>query len=59
MATPGVDDRGRLLALPREPGRIVSLAPSSTELLLAFGLGGRLVGVDEHSELPHGQVVIL
>lgn len=54
MPPPVVDDRGRLLALPREPARIVSLAPSSTEILLAFGLAERLTGVDEHSELPPG-----
>jgi len=56
IPTTVVDDRGRLLALPREPERIVSLAPSSTEVLLAFGLGERLAGVDEHPELPPGVV---
>jgi iron complex transport system substrate-binding protein len=37
-----------------EPGarRIVSLAPSCTECLLALGGGDRLAGVEEHSALP-------
>lgn len=38
------DDAGRTVALPRPACRIVSLAPSSTELLFALGAGGRVVG---------------
>lgn len=40
--------------MPLGPGarRIVSLAPSATECLLALGAGDRLAGVEEHSELP-------
>jgi iron complex transport system substrate-binding protein len=34
------------------PRRIVSLAPSSTEILCALGVGDRLVGVDKWSDYP-------
>ncbi|HQY27738.1 MAG TPA: helical backbone metal receptor [Burkholderiaceae bacterium] len=46
------DDRGRRLALPRAPARIVSLAPHATELLFASGLGARVVAVDRDSDFP-------
>jgi ABC-type Fe3+-hydroxamate transport system substrate-binding protein len=49
-----VDDRARPIALDRPARRIVSLAPSSTESLLAVGAGDRLIGVEEHSALPAG-----
>ncbi|HIC69732.1 MAG TPA: cobalamin-binding protein, partial [Candidatus Latescibacteria bacterium] len=39
-----VDDLGDTLRLPAPSRRIVSLAPSNTELLFAMGLGDRLVG---------------
>ena len=32
--------------------RIVSLAPSTTEILFALELGGSIVGVDEYSDYP-------
>lgn len=35
-----------------EVRRIVSLAPSSTEILYALGVGDRLVGVDRYSDWP-------
>jgi ABC-type Fe3+-hydroxamate transport system substrate-binding protein len=44
-----VDDLARPLALGGSPRRIVSLAPSATECLLALGAADRLVGVEEHS----------
>lgn len=37
---------------PAEARRIVSLAPSSTEILYALGAGDRLVGVDQYSDWP-------
>jgi len=45
-----VDDLARPLPLGRDARRIVSLAPSCTDCLLALGAADRLVGVDDHSE---------
>jgi len=42
--------------LLRPPHRIVSLVPSLTEVLFAFGLGARLVGVTEYCVEPQPQV---
>lgn len=47
-----VDDLGRAVALGRDIKRVISLAPSCTDSLVAIGGGDRLVGVEEHSELP-------
>ena len=47
-----VDDRGRSLALPRPPQRVVSLLPSLTETVCALQACGRLVGTDRHSDWP-------
>ena len=41
------DDLGRTLELPERPLRVVSLVPSVTETLAAFGPGERLVGVTD------------
>ncbi|MCC6629464.1 MAG: cobalamin-binding protein [Chloroflexi bacterium] len=46
------DSAGRTLTLPRAPARIISLAPSNTEILFALGLGDRVVAVDEFSDYP-------
>ena len=46
------DDLSRALPLEPSARRVVSLAPSCTESLLALGAQTRLVGVEEHSELP-------
>lgn len=46
------DDAGRSVAIKAEPQRIISLAPSNTEILFALGLGQRLVGVDDFSDYP-------
>lgn len=47
-----IDDYGREVTLPKNPQRIISLAPSSTEILFAVGLGNRVVGADDHSDYP-------
>lgn len=46
------DDAKRSVKLAKAPTRIVSLAPSDTELLFALGLGERVVGVDTFSNYP-------
>lgn len=38
--------------LPTAPRRLVTLAPSLTEMVFAVGAGERLVGVDRHSDFP-------
>ncbi|MFQ6080542.1 MAG: ABC transporter substrate-binding protein [Candidatus Bathyarchaeia archaeon] len=48
-----IDDVGRNVVITEyPPERIVSLAPSCTEILFALGLGSRVVGVDEYSDYP-------
>lgn len=37
---------------PRQPARIVSMAPNLTEILFALGLGERVVGVTQDSDYP-------
>lgn len=39
------DDDGVSVTIPKEPQRIVTFAPSATEIVYALGLGDRLVGV--------------
>lgn len=47
-----VDDTGRKLFLAEIPRRIVSLAPSVTEMLYALGAGDRIVGVTQLCDYP-------
>jgi len=47
-----VDDAGHELRLERPPARIVTLAPSLTELVFAAGGGGAIVAVDSSSDFP-------
>jgi len=47
-----VDDLGRLVAINGTPQRIVSLAPSNTEILFALGLGDKVVGVTDWCNYP-------
>jgi iron complex transport system substrate-binding protein len=55
-ATPEViavtDGLGRQVTLAAPATRIVSLAPSNTEMLFALGAGDRLIGRDEFSDYP-------
>jgi len=43
---------GRELFVSENPRRIVSLAPSITEILFALGVGDRIVGTTEFSDFP-------
>ncbi len=47
-----VDDTGRSVTLASYPNRIVSLAPSCTEILIALGLENRTVGLVSYSGYP-------
>lgn len=47
-----IDDNQQTVTLPRPAQRIVSLAPSLTELLYAAGAGAQVVGVSEYSDFP-------
>lgn len=46
------DGLGREITLETTPQRIVSLAPSNTEILFAIGAGSQVVGRDEFSDFP-------
>lgn len=46
------DDAGRVVSLPGAPARIVSLAPSGTEIVCALGACDRLVGVTDVDDYP-------
>jgi iron complex transport system substrate-binding protein len=46
------DDLGRLVAFNGTPQRIISLAPSNTEILFALGLGDKVVGVTSWCDYP-------
>ena len=46
------DDAGREVTIERPPERIVSIAPSNTEILYALGLEDRVVAVDTYSNYP-------
>jgi len=54
QSSPGTftDDLGREVYLDSIPQRIVSLAPSNTEILFALGLEDELVGVTEFCNYP-------
>lgn len=47
-----VDDLGRQVTVQRLPQRIVSLAPSNTEILFALGLGDKIVGTTDYCDYP-------
>lgn len=47
-----VDGLGRTISLTTVPQKIISLAPSNTELLFAIGAGAQVVGRDEFSDYP-------
>lgn len=47
-----VDPVGRRVRLPEVPQRVVTLAPSLTEMVFALGAGPRVVGVSRYSNYP-------
>jgi iron complex transport system substrate-binding protein len=52
-AAPAVsDDTGQRVPLPRQPERIISLAPGATEMLFAAGLGDRIIATVDFSDEP-------
>ena len=42
------------VTIPTRPERIVSISPTSTEVLFAIGAGDRVVAVDDQSDFPAG-----
>ncbi len=53
-----VDNAGRLVDVPDNPRRVVSLAPSITEMVFAVDRGDRLAGVTEFSDYPDSAMQI-
>ncbi len=47
-----VDDAGRTVEVVSDPQRLISLAPSNTEILFALGLGDKVVGVTDFCDYP-------
>lgn len=47
-----VDSNGAKVTIPAAPKKIVSLAPSATEMLFAIGAGGQVTAVDDQSNFP-------
>ena len=47
-----VDDYGRNITFMEEPQRIISISPSSTEVIFAVGAGNKVVAVDANSDYP-------
>lgn len=52
------DDLGNTIELAGYPGKIVSLSPSTTEILFAIGAGELVVGRDEFSVYPDAALEI-
>ena len=51
------DTMGRTVTLSRAPQRIVSLVPSITEVLFAFGYGDQVIGITNYCTEPAAEVV--
>ncbi len=54
-----VDASGRTIVIEHEPKRIVSMAPSITEMLFALGLGNKVVGVTRYCDYPNEAVKLV
>jgi len=46
------DDLGNEVTLEKQPEKIVSIMPSTTEILFALGLDDEIIGVSEHDNYP-------
>jgi iron complex transport system substrate-binding protein len=46
------DDDGQTITIDKEPQRLITLAPSNTEIVYALGIGDRLVAVSDYSDYP-------
>lgn len=53
-----VDGLGRTVTLAAPAEKIVSLAPSNTEILFAIGAGAQVVGRDEFSDYPEAALAL-
>lgn len=49
---PVIDETGRTVMVPERPRRIISIAPSVTEILYALGLDQRVVGRSDYCDFP-------
>jgi iron complex transport system substrate-binding protein len=47
-----IDETGRTVVVPEHPRRIISIAPSVTEVLYALGLDQRVVGRSDYCDYP-------
>ncbi len=47
-----IDDYGRTIEIVGTPERIVTVAPTPTEIVFAVGAGNLVVGVDDYSDYP-------
>ena len=52
------DQLGRRVTLPHRPQRLVSLAPSITEIIFAIGQEHRLKGVTRFSDYPEAAAML-
>ena len=50
------DSRGKEIILGQKPQRIISLAPSNTEILFALGLDEEIVGITDYCNYPPEKV---
>ena len=58
QSSPIEDGLGRQLILDEPAQRVVSLAPSNTEILFAVGAGDQVIGRDEFSDYPDQAITL-
>ncbi len=47
-----IDETGTAVTVSKEPQRLISTAPSNTEILFALGLGEKVVGITNYCNFP-------